>query len=258
MNKWVIYALLDGEGKAFYVGFSRNHKRRLKEHRATYGRVITMEILQEGEGDESSWTEHEKRWIKQYRELGHKLQNMNAGGGSKGYNSKETRAKLSYLFKGRPVTWGDKIGAAMRGRPKNWSTEGRNRVEATQFKGKPSPEIEAKRKENQRIAMLAMSPEKRNAAMVKANKNWWTKATPEQRAKRTESLVKGRDPVKRSEISKRRADEYIVKHPEHRQIFGNRIKSFWANMTPEYRKEYLKRRGESIKAAKAAKKTNPR
>jgi hypothetical protein len=42
--------------------------------------------------------------------------------------------------------------------------------------------------------------------------------------------------------------------PEVRKAFGQRVKNFWSNMTPEQRADYLKRRGLAIAQAKAAKK----
>lgn len=256
MNEWVIYALRNDEGELFYVGFSRDHNRRLKEHRTTYGRNITIEVLQRGSGGRDSWSEHEKRWIKDLRSLGYELTNIAHGGTGMGVHSEETKSKLSAIFRNRPMTWGGKISAATKGKPHNWTEEGKRKSSQHHFtKGTiKSPEIESRRKTAQKIAMKNMSPEKRTARMRKANKTWWSTATSEERSERTKKMIGARDKTKVAEAC-RKAREAQQADPELRKKFGNRIKNFWSNMTPEYRAEYLARRTESIRAAWAAKRT---
>lgn len=252
MKDWVIYALKNFNGIVFYVGFSVKPKRRLKEHKATYGSDITMEILHRGTGN--GWSEIERRWISKLRSLGNELTNVSPGGYGTSSVRDSTRKKISELMKGRPVTWGDKISATLKGKKPDWSKDGELKVSATRFKKgiEKDPAVEEKRKLAQKNYLDSLTFDQRSSAMKKANKGWWERATPEQRYERTKKMVSGRDTEKIKENARKNGRITSKKHPE---MFGNRIKEFWANMTPEYREDYLKRRSEKIRQAKSAKKT---
>ena len=56
-------------------------------------------------------------------------------------------------------------------------------------------------------------------------------------------------------IAKQNASK--VDKPELRKAIGKQIRNWWANMTPEYKKEYLARRGQKIKEAKSKCPPNP-
>lgn len=253
MKNWLVYALVDDEGNPFYVGATCKPKRRLKEHRTTFGRHIEMEILESGFASAVICGEAERKHIAAMRNRGIRLLNVSNGGFVGRVHRESTRAKLSKAFSGRPVTWGHKIADATKGKPHNWTPEGKQSSSRTQFKKGVTSEYEQKRKANQRAYLKSLSYEKRSEISARNNRNWWANATPEQRENRLAKMLAARDPSKMS----RRAIEAAAKRcvsPERREAFGQRIKNFWANMRPEQREDYLRRRGQSIAAAKAAKK----
>lgn len=105
-----IYALLDGDGKPFYIGKSKNPEKRKKRHVYDAKRLNKnlpihnkiRKILREGLGldldiienvAEDKVDEREQFWIKQYREEGHRLYNLAAGGeGGKGMTPEMQKA----------------------------------------------------------------------------------------------------------------------------------------------------------------------
>lgn len=255
MGKWSIYALKDSAGVLFYVGFSINHKRRLKEHRTVHGCDISLSILEIGEGP---WQERERFWISEMRRLGHPLTNIALGGYGKHSVRDSTRAKMSEMRKGKkkPPEMGAKISAKTKGVPHDWSDDGWERAAASHFKSgiAKDPEVEGKRRAAQQAFMNGRTHEQKSERSRIANEKWWAEATEEQRAERKSRMMGARDPARMSAAAKRNSARYITENPEMRARFGARIREFWANLTPEARTEYLLRRGEKIREAKAAKK----
>lgn len=243
-----IYVLRDEKGVEFYVGRTTNCKRRLNEHHRSFGQLITMEVVEEVSLED--WAEAEKRWIALLRESGFELKNISPGGFEMG---DATRLKLSLATTGRPVTWSEKIKAALKGRAPKWSADGASRVASSQFKpGRVlSEEIEQKRKAAQLAYITSVPHDVKSKTMTKANKSWWDNATPEQRAARTARMNAGRDPEKVRAAARRNGQ---LSAEKNRELAGRTIKKFWDDMTPEYRAEYLARRTARIVEAKASKK----
>ena len=252
MREWIVYALIDASGAVFYIGATCKPKRRLKEHRATFGQHIDLETLESGFKSAAECGEAERRQIASFRSRGVQLANVSNGGFVGRVHRESTRAKLSRIVTGRPVTWGHKISAATKGKPHDWTPEGRAAAARTSFKKGEARPHEEKRKENQRAYLKSLTFEQRSESSTRSNRNWWASATVEQRQARLDKMTAARDPRKISERMKIAAAERIA-DPAARKAFGQRIKNFWANMTPEQREDYLKRRGEKIAAAKAAK-----
>jgi hypothetical protein len=72
-----------------------------------------------------------------------------------------------------------------------------------------------------------------------------------------ESRRRNHTPEELSEIASRNAKALYEEDPEARARVGSTVRSWWANLTPEARAEFLARRTEKIRAAKAAKRPKP-
>lgn len=223
MNKnWVIYALR--RDSIFYIGRSFNIKRRLQEHRKKFGKDFICEILEHGTGE--GFNEAEQKWIARFLNDGFVLDNKTAGGNGGTWLSEESRELVAAAVRGRKCTWGDKIGAAMKGRPKNWSEDGLERVIASQFKkGNVPPyagthlpaEIRAKIGKKVSISLIGNSRRK---------------GIPHDEA-----------------TKKHLAESARLSGNGTPELMSARSKKFWAEMTPEYRAEYLKKREAARQAS---------
>lgn len=243
---WVIYELHMLGGLTFYVGATSNLKRRMKEHRQTFGSEIRADILKRSSGPGRLQAEH--WWIERFRAAGYPLTNKTVGRNGNQGLSDESRALVSAFHKGRPKSpeHRAKIGAANRGKPRNWSPEGRARVEATQFKPghRNTPE--------QLEVMLAATkgwwasipPEERSQMISELNVKIWR--DPEARARRIEGLIHGHANTpaeRRSEIAKVAG---LALHAKYPTAASERSKRWWASLSSEERKDYLERRGVAI------------
>ena len=92
-----IYYLHRGDNIPFYVGKSKRHLERLKNHKQIYGSDIEMTIISEVK----DWKRWEKYYIKKYKDLGYQLENKNEGGGGVDYTSPQTKKLIS---KNQPKT----------------------------------------------------------------------------------------------------------------------------------------------------------
>jgi hypothetical protein len=132
-RKWFVYALLDEDGDIFYIGGTRDLGRRLREHVKALRFRPNYVVLETGV--EGSWRDPEHCWLEHYRALGARLINRTVGRNGGEVLSDETRAKLSAAKRGHPVSAETraKSADAQRGMPRNWTSEGRARIEASQF-----------------------------------------------------------------------------------------------------------------------------
>jgi hypothetical protein len=194
MTAWIIYSLRRGNRDPFYVGSTNDWRRRLKEHKAFFGKGITLDLLEEGAGTRADRDAAEHYWIESFRQLGYKLANRTEGGdGGIETPSAETRARLSEAMKGRVFTAEHraKIGKAHRG--KTISQETRAKVSATLRKRFADP---AMRREISDAMFSSLSPERRSEialigarALMKKNPeahktrmlDWWASMSPEER-----------------------------------------------------------------------------
>lgn len=244
-TEWVIYELHRPGGQIFYVGATVNLKRRLKEHRIVYGGDVIAEILKRGSGPGRNEAEH--WWIERFRAAGYKLENKTDGGNGLQTTSSETRAKLSRINKGKKLSpeHREKIGLAHRGKPKNWSAEGAERRQETQYKKghKNTPEQLAAVKKAIRKYWDAIPPETRTQMASEMNIRSW--ANPDVRARRVEGMKQAharKTPEQRSAITKNAGIATARKHPN---AMSSRIRNWWANLTPEQKQAEIDRRRET-------------
>lgn len=179
---WVIYGLAEeGAGRVRYVGYSKNHNRRLRDHisaaatgkrRPVYdwirslaekGKRPVMLILESGVGD--GWKQAERRWISSFSGLF----NLSAGGDLP-YIPAESRKRAAEKLKSRVFTEEHKkrISAAKIGtkRPDNAA---RNKIISQGNFGKPMILSEAERIRRKEAALMLRGAR-------------WKNMTPEQRA----------------------------------------------------------------------------
>lgn len=127
MERTKIYYLHRGDDIPFYVGKSRRHLERLKNHKQTYGPNIEMKIINEVD----DWRYWEKHYIEKYEKLGYDLKNKNKGGGGPEFVTEQMIKKI----KNHP-TRGKKISKALKGRTmshkgKPFSEEHKAKIKAT-------------------------------------------------------------------------------------------------------------------------------
>jgi hypothetical protein len=124
-----IYLLRRHDWQPIYVGKTNDVPRRLREHKRKLGFAPRHDVLEVC--DDDGWPEAEARWTRHYQDLGFDLLNRMVGD-AQGVqtHSESTRTLLSTKGKGKPKPpgFGDKIRAARKGKPQNWSPEGRERV----------------------------------------------------------------------------------------------------------------------------------
>ena len=80
--------ILESKNKIFYVGKTNDLKKRLANHKITYGDNIEIQILTEVK---DNWRDEERYWIEQFRQWGFDLKNKNGGGGGETFKSKKTK-----------------------------------------------------------------------------------------------------------------------------------------------------------------------
>jgi hypothetical protein len=170
-----IYRLIDPRSKRTrYVGKTNNLRVRLKNHcqqklgavhynthcsrwireLKDYGCRPLIEVLEET--DENSWVAAEMRWIAHYKSLGEPLTNLTDGGeGLTNHpHTEETKKKLSYMFKGRPLP--------------EWQKEHLRIINTGK---KQSPETVAKRAESIRSRRAAKGPLARDPSVRRAKRH---------------------------------------------------------------------------------------
>ena len=254
---YAIYAIVDDLGTPVYVGSTNNVKRRMKEHQRTLKYKPKFKILEEGQ--EKRFLAEEK-WIHKLRADGFMLRNKADFFGGRQVHCESTKRLLSDLGKGRMHTpeARQKISDALKGRPHDWTAEGEKNASKTHFvKGTYllSKESEQKRRKSLRKHWSNISKEKKSQILTTTNLKAWANRTDEQRSaigkKIAATRLKNHTPEQLSEIAKRNGCAIMAKHPDIGQIAKNRMQNWWANMTPEYRKEYLARRAEKIREGKA-------
>jgi hypothetical protein len=293
MIKWAmdkheckIYVLFDSEGKVNYVGrTSRPIEKRMAEHRSVLGFEPAYRVIDQCS---ENCRDVERKWIEYYRERDYDLRNINYGQGPH-FLPRESREKIALAFVGRPITWGEKIGDAQRGRPKQWSEEGRKKVAETQFKKGESSwsKLSSEEREKRRVASreawkdparaarmisglkkrwgqktavdddtLPLLPKKIKKRKPKAApegsiRAWWNSLTEEERALYVAEREKKPEPLSSGEIERRR------KQKSERMSASQRAR--WAAYSPERRAEISKAfREGSKKVPLAVKQANGR
>lgn len=202
MTAIIIYGLQRPDRDIFYVGKTKEPARRLKEHRKRFGREIELIILEVVPLSEWRYAEH--AWIQEFRDAGLMIANRTEGGDGIEVMSSEQRADISRRQMGRKHTAEAraKMSAKLKGRRKQWSSEGAARVRENQFKpgnnlwATFSPEETEHHKQRLRDFNKTLSSEERSAAaqkrVAKMNRdaigerfrNGWAKLTPEERSER--------------------------------------------------------------------------
>ena len=249
---YAIYAILDQRGDPVYVGSTNNVKRRMKEHRRVRGEKPSYRILEEGYVGRFL---AEEKWIKHYQDMGYLLSNKAQFFGGRSSHSAATRALISAQQKGKIVSEETRLrmSEASRGVPRNWTPEGRRRVEATQFGRRRGAVNEDARRRSLRKHWASLSAEKKSEILRETNLKAWAARSDNERSRigrkiaATRSL--NRTPEELSAIAKKNGDQLLLKNPNIGTIVRDRMKDWWANMTPEYRADYLQKRTARIKAA---------
>jgi hypothetical protein len=255
---WVIYLIRFSDGSG-YVGATKEIKRRIKEHRRTFGKDLAVEILEKGSSID--WRDAEYFWIEKLRRSGFQLRNKTSGRNGVQSLTPESRLKISLLQRGKIVSpeTRARIGRAQKGVAKSFSAEGEIRAQKTRFRpGHKNWELlSEKAKRSHRAAAKAqwerIPPGERSRLASERARAEWDSRSENERAKIGERISEG----------KRRAASYeeralaarvggLALHandPEAAAQISRTMKSWWANMTPEYRLEYLARRTAARKAA---------
>ena len=232
----VIYGLQRPGRDIFYVGRTTNLQRRLNEHRRVFkGRIdaIILEVV-----EASEWRIAEHAWIEAFRDAGLTIANRTEGGdGVETLNANQ----LAALAKGRrPHTEEElrKMSAAQKGKRKNWSAEGAQRVAENWIKPgtKPwntfTPDMTEAGKEAIRQRIIANrtdeSRQRMSQGSLKANQSW-SNYTAEERAARGRRIsVVLKNSARLKEANARKGPAASAQ-----------MKAWWANMTPEERAELL-------------------
>jgi uncharacterized protein YciI len=258
MSSWIIYSLRRGNRDPFYVGSTNDWRRRLKEHKAFFGKGITLDFLEEGIGARAERDASEHYWIEAFRQLGYKLANKTEGGdGGIETHSAETRTRLSEAMKGRIFTaeHREKIGKAHRG--KIVSQETRAKLSEALRHLSDDPAFLEQQAEYGRMATYGKNVpvEERNAQLRAAYAEWVARHTEEERAAHRAKLSAARkrniSPEQRSALASLAAKARLEKDPG---ATGRQVRNWWASLSPEDREAYLARRTQAIRAAKLRKK----
>jgi hypothetical protein len=134
MRTYYIY-ILSKNGLIFYIGKTINVKKRLANHKITYGKEILLEIIDETD----DWKMCEKFWIEQFRQWGFNLKNKNKGGGGLDFLNEEIKNRIS---KNQPKTkkrnpeTNIKIGLSNKGLKKKPCSDERKKKISNANKGK--------------------------------------------------------------------------------------------------------------------------
>jgi len=92
-NKIYIY-FLEKNNNVFYVGKTKNPKRREWDWKNEFGEDIIFNLIDETEDDKTIWKFWENFWIQQFKQWGFLLINQNEGGGGLDKHSDETIEKI--------------------------------------------------------------------------------------------------------------------------------------------------------------------
>jgi hypothetical protein len=250
-GNWTVYCLLSPDDRPIYIGVTRDMTRRLREHKKWLGFKPAWFPLEVGYGDRR---EAEHRWIEHYRSQGTVLLNKTVGGNGCQALNAASRALVGSYHRGRSRSEETKrrIKAALTGNCPAWTPEGLERAKLSRFQ--PG-----------HMGWASFTPEKRATCLANIRKpqssthrSAYRKAacdtyTTEQRAAMTaqaNAANAAMSPERRSKIAKIASDAAAA-DPNQRQRSSDTIRNWWANMTPEYRAEYLARRTAAIRAAGA-------
>lgn len=255
--KWIIYALRRGTRPPFYVGVTKDWRRRLKEHKAFFGSRIILDLLEKGDSDKVERDKAEHYWIDAYRKLGYKLANKTEGGDGVETISAEARAALSKRWKGRIVSPEHRAIISATHKGKVLSAETREKLSAAakrQFADPDSRQAHSEatkanttpeqRSEWGRLGGKALM-EKYPEAHITRMKEWWASMSAEEREAFSKSRAAMISDEKRSEGSKAGAKLREARDPG---VLGRQVKSWWASLSPEDREAYLSRRTKAIRA----------
>lgn len=180
---WIVYCLITEDGTPFYVGVTRDIKRRMKEHKTSLGHRPIYRELETGESDRG---EAEHRWIEKFRANGFVLANKTVGGNGGQGLSAEARALVSAFHKGRPKSLAHraKIKAALIGNTPAWSEEGLQRQKRFESGHKMWDRCTPEQRERMLANLNPGTTEERSAMMRKT----WASLSPEKRAARLAKL----------------------------------------------------------------------
>lgn len=224
------------------------------------GFVPAAIVLEEGDGDRR---EAENAWMVAMRAAGLALRNRAEPHLGRQVHCASTRELISRQQTGRPkpAGHGDAVSAALRGKPRPWSSEGRARVAATQFKPGENTfaalphETQEQVREKARRRWDGTPAEERSRAATARNEAAWARRTADERAAVGAKISAGRmaaPPALRSQRASAAARAAVDK-PGGRERLGAQVRGWWASLTPEARDAYLAKRTAALRAAKAAK-----
>lgn len=264
MGQIVIYGLHRPGRDIFYVGKTNSLKRRLKEHRRWLKgkiEVIVLEIV-----DSSEWKAAEHAWIQTFRELGLTMANKTEGGDGAETLSAELKAAISARQTGRKASeeTRKRMSAAQKGKRKNWTLDGLERASATRIQPgtKPwnifTPDMTEEEKEAIRERIRSGQTEEtiaRLAATTAENsRNAWAKYTPEQRAERVQHVSDGHLRRPKEDRIKTASAGGLALAAKDPGAASRRVRTWWAQLTPEERESYLAKRTVAIREGHAKKK----
>lgn len=92
-TKIYIY-FLEKNNNVFYVGKTKNPKRREYDWKREFGEDINFNLVDETENDKKIWKFWENYWIQQFKQWGFNLVNQNEGGGGLDKHSDKTIEKI--------------------------------------------------------------------------------------------------------------------------------------------------------------------
>jgi len=256
---FAIYALTNVEGDPFYVGSTNNPRRRMNEWAKILKTKPEYIILEQGE--EGRYHAEEK-WIKNLRDQGYSLINKAEFYGGRVHLTKAQRKKVSIANKGKIVSEETRrrMSEALKGKPRNWTPDGEQRVKATQFKKGHKVVVDEAGRIARRAHWARLSVETKSRIARETNLKAWANRTPEERSRIGQKIAATRTrnhtPEELSAIAKRNAAQLIKRRPNIGQEARARMKNWWKSLSPRERASYLRRRTAKIIAAKQAKRLN--
>lgn len=254
---WSVYGLKCECGLTFYVGFTNDVKRRMREHAKSYGVKPSFSILETGKDAEVGLAA-ELRWIDRLTSNGICLTNrvVSANGGAR-VHSATTRARISRIVKGmpKPKGFGARLSSASKGKPRNWTKDGEARLAVSRLKGEH--DLWDRLTEEQRAEFVArgkaqwehIPAEERSRIATERNKAAWAARTPEQRA----AIAKAISDAQKNRFQNGGKKPNVT--PEQRVEAGRKSsatkKAYWAAQTPEDRTQHAKRLNDIDPAKKS-------
>lgn len=231
------------DGPVIYVGKTCRLRKRLNEHKQVFGNPLLMDVIASCHRQEED--AQERKWIAHYRSIGECEKNIANGGQGIDQHSQATRDKISKLSKGKPkpLDFGAKISAAIKGKPRNWTEEGEQRVRTTQFKKGEgrwddlSKDLQEKFVAARKKQWDGISSEERTRMATKRNLQAWAQRDAEQRRELGDNISQG--------IAKRFSEQ-------ERQTRATRASlkaaDKWNSLTTEQKAEIISRRNATAKA----------